>query len=179
MGLASGLGSQFGLAKESTYGTVVTPDHFYEFDSESLTRQPTYQDSVGLRSGRTFQPAGRSVPTTRQAGGDVPMDVPTKGYGAILDHMHGLTVTPAQQGVTTAYKQTHLVGTSQPNKSATLQVNKPDASASDHAFTYPGSVLTQVAWSCDVGGLLKATHTFDSVDESTGVTALATASRSR
>jgi hypothetical protein len=68
MGLASGLGSQFGLAKEVTYGTVVTPDHFYEFDSESLTRQPTYQDSVGLRSGRPvvrYRPHARRAATCR------------------------------------------------------------------------------------------------------------------
>lgn len=181
MTLASGLGAQFGLAKETTYGTVVTPNRWFEFDSESFKRDPTYMESVGLKAGRTFQPASRVTPTTRQAGGDPPMDVPTKAFGAILDLMHGLVVTPVQQGVTTAYKQTHLIGTSQPNKSATLQFNKPDSGGNDHAYTYPGSVLTQLALSCDVGGLLKTTPTFDSQDELDPTTtpagpALATAS---
>jgi hypothetical protein len=89
------------------------------------------------------------------------MQVPTKLFGTILDLMHGATVTPVQQAATTAYLQTHNVGTSQPNKSATIQVNKPDTRRHDHAFTYPGSVLTSVAFSCDAGGVLTCTLTWD------------------
>lgn len=163
--LASGLGSSLGLAKETTYGTVVTPNRFFEFDSETLARQQAYQDSVGLKAGRMFQPAGRSVQTTRAASGAIPMDVPTKSFSAILDLMHGLVPTFVQQAATTAYLATHLIGTSVPNKSATLQVNKPDTGGNDRAFTYPGSILTQVDLSCDVGGLLKCTLTWDSQDE--------------
>lgn len=165
MTLASGLGSQFGLSKESTYATIVTPAKFYEFDSETLKLAPTYQDAVGLRAGRTFQPSSRTRQTIRQAGGGVVMDVPTVGFGAILDLMHGLTPTVVQQSATTAWLQTHLIGTSQPNKSATLQFNKPTTAAVDKAFTYPGSVLTAAQFQMDIGGLLKTTLTFDSNDE--------------
>ena len=142
MTLASGLGSQFGLAKESTYGTVVTPNRFFEFDSESFKRNPNYQESVGLKANRMFEPAARVVQTTRDAGGDPPMDVPTKTFSAILDLMHGLTVTPAQQGGTAAYKHTHLIGTSMPNKSATLQFNKPDSGGA--ASEYPETSISCV-----------------------------------
>src|SRR4051794_32750009 len=181
MPLASGLGSQMGLSKETVYGTVVTPAKFYEFDSESFNWDPTYQEAVGLRAGRTVQPASRTVLTTRQAGGGVPMDVPNKGFGSILDLMHSLAVTPVQQAATAAYKQTHNIGTSQPNKSATLQFNKPQSNATDVAFTYPGSILTSAAFAVDVGGLLKATLAWDAQDELTPATtpagpALATAS---
>jgi hypothetical protein len=162
MPLASGLGSQFGLAKETVYGTVVTPAKFFEFDSESMNLDITYQESVGLRAGRTFQPAARTFATTRQAGGGVTLDVPTKGFGSILDLMHGLTVAPVQQGATAAYLQTHAVGTSQPNKSATTQFNKPTSAAVDTPFTYPGSVLTAASFSLDLGGILKAALTWDS-----------------
>lgn len=170
MPLASGLGSQFGLALETTYGTVVTPNKFYEFDSESLNLDPTYQEGVGLRAGRIVQPASRTIMTTRQAGGQVPMDVPNKLFGSIVNLMHGLTVTPVQQAATAAYKQTHSIGTSQPNKSATLQFNKPQANATDLPFTYPGSVLQSVGFSIDVGGLLKASLSFDAQDELTPAT---------
>lgn len=181
MPLASGLGSQFGLSKETTYGTVVTPAKFFEFDSESLNLDLTYQESVGLRAGRTFQPAARTFATTRQAGGGVALDIPTKSFGSILDLMHGLAISPVQQGATAAYLQTHAIGTSQPNKSATLQVNKPTSAAVDTPFTYPGSVLTAASFSLDLGGILKTQLTWDCQDEQTPATtpagpALATAS---
>jgi len=170
MALASGLGSQFALAQETTYATVVTPNRFYEFNSETFKREPTYLESVGLRAGRTFQPAGRVVQTTRQGSGAVAMDIPTRQFGSILNLMHQLTVTPVQQGVTTAYKQTHLVGTSQPNRSATLQFNKPDSGGVDHPYTYPGSVLTSTQFSCAVGGYLTSPAlTFDAQDELTTI----------
>lgn len=180
MPLASGLGSQFGFAKESTYGTVVTPNRFFEFDSEGFALDQTYQDAIGLRAGRTFMPSGRMRRTTRQAGGGVPFDIPTKGLGAVLDLMHGLTPTVVQQAATTAYLQTHLVGTSQPNKSITAQVNKPTSQAADTPFTYPGTVLTGFGLSLDVGGVAKGQATFDAKDELTPTTtpagpALATA----
>jgi hypothetical protein len=167
MTLASGLGSQLGAAKETTWATVVTPTRFFEFNSESLNRTPAYQESVGLRANRMFQPASRVVQTTRTAGGDIALDVPTKGYGFWLDLLHGLTVTPVQQASTPAWKQAHLVGTSMPSKSATLQVNKPDSGGNDHPFTYPGSVVTGATWSCDVGGLLTSTVTVAAQDELT------------
>lgn len=176
MTLPSGMGSQLGLKKESVYGTAVTVDKFYEFDSESLTLSPNFNDSTGLRANRMFQPSGRMRPTTRSAGGDVAMQVPTKLFGSILDLLNGATNTPAQQGSTTAYKTTFNVGTSVPNKSATIQVNKPDVGANDHPFTYPGGVLTQAAFSCDANGVLSATLTWWTQDETTPSTTPAGAS---
>jgi hypothetical protein len=167
MPLASGLGASLGLAKETTYGTVVTPNRFFEFDSESLALDPTYFDPVGLRSNRLFAPSSRMRKTTRQAGGGTTLDAPTKQFGAVFDLMHGLAVTPVQQAATPAYLQTHAVGTSQPNKSATIQIDKPTAQAVDTPFTYPGSILTTAAFSMDNGGSLKAALTWDCQDELT------------
>jgi hypothetical protein len=159
MALASGLGSQLGIKKETTYGTAVTVDKFYEFDSDSLNLAQSYQDSVGLKAGRTIQPSGRMLQTTRGVAGDTPMQVPTKLFGTILDLM--------QQAATAAWLQTHPIGTTQPNKSATIQINKPDTGGNDHSFTYPGGVLTSVAFSCDAGGVLTVTLTWDARDETT------------
>ena len=38
----TGLGSQFGMKKESTWGTAVTVDTFYKYESESLSLDQTY-----------------------------------------------------------------------------------------------------------------------------------------
>jgi hypothetical protein len=167
MTLESGLGSQFGLAVETVYGTVVTPNRFFEFDSAAVALDQNYQDGVGLKANRMFQPAGRMRKTTRSAGGASPMDIPNKGFGAIVNLMHDLVVTPAQLGSTAAYKQTHNIGTSMPRKSATVQVNKPTSQGVDVPHTYPGSVLASVAFSVDANGILKATPTWMAQDELT------------
>ena len=169
--LASGLGSQFVLAKEATYGVIPGSPAWraFEFDSSSLALDQNTQDGVGLRAGRIFQPVARMRQTTREAGGDTPMDVPSKGFGSILDLMHGLVVAPVQQAATPAYKSTHNIGTSLPNKSAVLQVNKPQTQGggADYPVTYPGGVLLSAAFSLEVGGLMKATLNWDAQDELT------------
>lgn len=170
MTLASGLGSQFGLTKEVTYGTQLAATKFFEIDSAALALDQTYQDGVGLRANRMYGPSGRMRATVRQAGGAVPMDVPTKGFGAILDLMHGLTPTVVQQGATPAWLQTHLIGTSMPTKSVTIQVNKPTSQGVDTPVTYPGSILTAASFSLSVDGMLKCSTTWDSMDERTPAT---------
>lgn len=170
----SGLFTQLMAKKEAVYGTIVTPDHTYEFDSEGMERNPTYLESAGLHAGTLVQLGSRVVPTTRTAGGPVSGDVPNKGFGLFLDLLHGAVVAPVQQGATAAYLQTHPIGTTAPNKSATVQFNKPDSAGTDRPFTYPGCMLDQLVFSCDAGGALKFAMTLDAQDETTA-TALAVA----
>ncbi|MDQ3934169.1 MAG: phage tail tube protein, partial [Actinomycetota bacterium] len=173
--IASGLGSQFGIAKEVTYGTVVTPSRFTDFDSETFKDDPTYQDSVGLRANRFVNPSNTTVRTTTQAPGSVTFDFVTKGMGRFLDLLHATTVAPVQIGATTAYKQNHPVGSSLVDKSATVQFNKPDSAATDRPFTYAGCIVVSFQFSIDTGGKLKLALTFDGREEKTDV-ALAAAS---
>jgi hypothetical protein len=80
-----------------------------------------------------------------------------------------------QQAATAAYLQTHNIGATDPYlKSVTLQLGKPQDTGTVNPFTYPGTVATSVAFSCQTGGFLEATLNLDSNDEQTG-TALATA----
>jgi hypothetical protein len=176
----SGVGSQAGGAKETTWGTAVTPTKFWEYESESLNLDHNYYDGAGLVAGRTFAPSSRGKKTTRSAGGDLAMTFPYKGGGFFLDQMVAGTITPVQQGATAAYLSTFNVGSSVPNKSATLQINKPQTSGGDIPFTYPGGVLVSAAFSLAVGGALMATFTWLAKDETTPTTtpagaALATA----
>jgi hypothetical protein len=133
-----GIGSQFGAKKESTWGTAVTVDKFFEFESESLSLDRTYYDGLGLRAGRTFAPSNRTKATTRTAGGDLSVVFPQKLGGFFLDLMVAPTITPGHRDGT-AYNSTFNIGASVPTKSATLQVNKPTTQGVDTAFTYPGS----------------------------------------
>jgi Phage tail tube protein len=174
MAIGSGLSGQVGLKKETTYGTRVASDLFFEFASEGGIRNQNYLESRMIRSGRFFQSAPRRVLTTRDAAVSIAGEVPNKGFGSILDLAHGNTVTPVQQGATTAYIQTHNL-TGDPTKSATVQVGKPDTGGTVRPFEYPGSMLNAFTLSCALDGWLEFTAGFDSQDEDTAQT-LATAS---
>jgi hypothetical protein len=107
--------------------------------------------------------------------------MPYKLSGHIFDQMVAGTITPTQQGGTTAYLSTFNVGSSVPTKSATIQINKPNTNVGDVAYTYPGSVLTSAAFSMETGGVLSGTFGWVAKDETTPNTtpagaALATAS---
>lgn len=174
MPIGSGLSSQIALKKETTYGTRVAPTEFYEFESEGGVRNQKYLESRQLRAGRTFQSGSRRVLTTRDAGMTISGQVPNKNFGSIVDLGHGNTVTPVQNGATTAYTQTHN-WTGDPSKSATIQAAKPSVDGTARAFDYIGSMLTGFTLNQAVDDWLKFQATFDCQDELTNQT-LVTAS---
>lgn len=174
MATGSGLSAQLGVKKETTYGTRVAPDHFYEFNSETLQVSRNRILSQGLRAGRNFQSSTRVATPTRKAAGDVVLEVPNQSFGTLLDLLHGNTVTPVQQGATAAYLQTHNIGITDPSKSATVQIGTPGTDGTIRVFEYPGSMVTAFKFECQVGGWLTATFTLDAQDRTTSQT-LATA----
>jgi len=165
MAIPSGLAAQLGIKTEEAFGTYKVPDMFFEFDSETLTRQQQYLTSTGLKAGRMAAPVLRHKPTTRSGTGDVVMKVPNKGFGRWLNLLHGNVVTPAKQGSTAAYKQVHAIGTSAPlGKSLTCQVGKPDVTGTVQPFSYIGTKITQAVFSCDTGAELMATLSLNARD---------------
>ena len=175
MAIGSGLAAQLGFKKETTYGTRAVPDSFYEFNSETLQLERNRIMSRGLRAGRTFQSSTRVSEVTRSASGSVSLEVVNKEFGRWLDLLHGNTVTPVQQGGTTAYLQTHNLGTTDPSKSATIQVGKPGTAGTVHPFEYEGCMVTGYEFSAEVGGFLEASFEIDAEDRTTSQT-LASAS---
>ena len=170
MAIGSGLAAQLALTKETTYGTRVAPANWYEFNSESLQLERTRLMSRGLRAGRTFQSSSRVSEVTRSAGGSVSLEVVNKEFGRWLDLLHGNTVTPVQQGGTTAYLQTHNLGTTDPTKSATIQVGKPGTAGTVHPYEYEGCMVTGYEFSCQSGGFLEASFSIDAEDRTTSQT---------
>src|ERR1051326_2152411 len=177
----TGLGSQLGLKKETTWGTAVTVDKFFKYESESFALDQNYVDPIGLQAGITFAPQSLTRATTRTAGGSFSMYTPYRLTGHLLDQMVSGTITPVQQAATIAYLSTFNVGSSVPNKSATIQINKPSLNSGDVASPYPGSVLSSAQFTMETGGLLMSSWGWLSKDETTPATtpagaALATAS---
>lgn len=163
---------QLGLAEETTWGTIVTPDRFLEFTQEGLEKRNTIATSNGIRSGRRYGGQARRI-ARHDAGGTVTTEVATTGFGVLFEHLLGAVVT-TEEVVGEAWSHVFTPG-SLTGKSLTLQkgVQKPDGTV--QAFTYPGSKLVSADFSIAQDGLLLCTWTVDAEQEDKD-TALASAS---
>lgn len=123
--MASGNDARLGIAKETTYATRVAPTRFFPFTAESLAFQYNRYFSQALGSGRWARP---SITTTKSGTGSLQGEVPTTGFGYLLQFLHGNTVVPVLDSGT-SYTQTHTLDTP-PDKSATIQVQTPPVSTS-------------------------------------------------
>jgi hypothetical protein len=165
--MALPVNSQWMMKKETTWGTAVTVDKPFEYESESFAGTSEYYEGVGLRADTTFGPSSRTKKLKRTAGGGMTMSMPYKNLGAILDQMVTGTVTPVVVNGT-GFKSTFNVGLgAAPTKSATIQINKPRSDSTDVAFTYPGSMITSAAFSMATGGVPMLTTEWVSKDETT------------
>jgi hypothetical protein len=124
--MATGNDARLALSKEVTYGTRVAPARFIPFTSETLTYEYAKYESQALGMGRWTRP---KVRTTSAGSGALNGEVPTTGFGFLLDALHGNSVTPVQQAATAAYLQTHTLDTA-PTKSYSVQVQTPALSSS-------------------------------------------------
>lgn len=173
----SGLDAQVGFVNESTYGTLVTPTKFIEFDNEDFLYAPTWLEGEGLRAGRKFKRDSRVGVSRKDVNGKLDFKAANKGLGLLFKHMLGSAGTPVQIGATTAYQQIHIPG-DQAGKSLTVQVGRPEPSTGTvRPFAYLGCKITQWEFSVSDGDHAKFSLTFDGRDEDTA-TGLATASYS-
>lgn len=174
MPIGSGLSAQLGLGMESTYGTYVAPTRFYEFNSESLTPDVRKLYSFARGSGR-FQRASRVRTFVVGGNGDVELDVVTKGFGKIFEHMLG-AMASSQVASTAEYKHTATPATNGlAGKSLTVQVGRPSTDGVVRPFNHLGGKIGGWTLSAAMDEILKLALTFDfkSVETSS---ALATAS---
>ena len=176
MGIGSGLGAQMGIAAESSYGTFIAPTKFIEFTKESLALKKTTAQSAGIAAGRLLPLSSRRVLTRKEVTGSFDMEISNKGMGVILQTLMGTTVTPVQQGATTAYLQTHTLA-STAGKSLTIQKGVPLTSGTVTDKTFLGCKITSGEFACGVGEMLTGAFEVDGKDCDEGQT-LAVASYS-
>src|SRR5690242_16684725 len=105
MTTGSGLDGQLGVKAETTVGTAVTVDHFYEFDTEGLKFEPTWIEPSGLRVGTKFKRASRLVQSRTTVNGDFSLQHATKNMGLLWKMALGSTVASPTLITGTAFKQ--------------------------------------------------------------------------
>lgn len=175
MGTRSGLDAQVGMVAEGTYGTLVTPTRFLEFDTEGFEAPPTWLEGEAIRAGRKFKRDSRVAVARKDVNGKLDIKAPNKGLGLLIKHMIGSAGTTTQIGVTTAYQQIHIPGDLF-GKSMTIQVGKPEpGTGTVRPYAYLGCKCTQWELSCSDGEHVKLSTTWDGRDEDIA-TGLATAS---
>lgn len=149
--MPSGIDARIGIVNEVTYGTRVAPTRFLPLTAEDLGFTVNRYFSQAVGHGMWGRP---SVVTTKVGSGSISGEVPTTGFGYLLNGLHGNVVTPVQQAATAAYLQTHTLNTP-PSKSFTVQVQTPPVTSSTllpHDMT--GVMLSGITFSWDPGGVL-------------------------
>lgn len=165
--VGSGISGQYGFNQEDTVGTAkVAGMRFLEADGDGLKQTKKTVQGKGLHAGGLYLRANRRAYTTREATGDVTMDVMTNGFGLIWQHMlgaFGALSTSVQVGTSDYYLQTHRPGPLT-GKSLTIQKGAPTDAAVVEPITYVGCKITEWELSNKVDDLLKLKLSIDSMD---------------
>lgn len=160
MTIGSGLGGSVGIAAESVYGTYLAPSKHHEVNKADFKKVKNTVQGGGLAAGRMVQPGSRRVVTSEGGSGSMELEVGTKSLGLLLQNIFGTTVTPTQQGVTSAYLQAHTLGDNY-GKSLTVQSGIPDTGGTVRPYTFLGGKITSAEFACSVDSLLMLTPEFD------------------
>jgi hypothetical protein len=173
MATGTGLDAQIGFAEETTVGTGVTVTQFVEFNDESLSTNPTWFESTGLRAGGRYAKRTSRVRQTRDnIEGSVSMEVSTKGMSLLFKHMVASSTAAATTGT-----QVHAFGGVWAGKSLTVQVGRPlpVSPYTVSPFTYAGCKVKSWELTAETGGAVMLTLDLVGMSATTA-TALATAS---
>jgi hypothetical protein len=177
--IGSGLSAQLGLKAETTVGTEIVVDTFYEILDEGLQWQPTWLRGQGLRAGFLGTRVTRVTQSRVTVTGDINMEHPDRGHMALLwKHCIGSAITiPVQIAATTAWQSVIIPSTStgKTGLGLTIQVGRTEPGGTVRAHTYRGCKVVQWEFTCTDGDIAKLKVTFDGWQEATA-TALATAS---
>ena len=134
-----------GIAKESTFGTAVTPTRWLEFtEPKPLTIDRGIKQGAGLRPGSRVARAARRVKTIRQASGDITVEAFSKGLGLLLEACMGSGVSTVVTPPT--YQQVHSLADVLP--SHTIQFGVPNSAGTIRPLTFSGCTVS--AW--ELGG---------------------------
>jgi phage baseplate assembly protein gpV len=175
MAIGSGIGSQLGIATETTFNTPVTVSRFYEFTSENLNYNKKTAVGMGLRAGGLLPRSQRRVVTTSDVTGDISLDLPTRGLGLLLSQSTGTVPSPTTVS-TGVYSYTFTLGDVY-GKSFTAQVGVPQYNGTVTPKTVAGAKVSSFELSVANAAIAMGKFNIDGASITTGIS-LATASYS-
>lgn len=159
-----------GLGKETVYGTGVTPTKFPEFLDEKLVWNPTFVQGAGMRVGSRVARASRRAIGKQSAGGDINIEVATKGMGVFFEALFGSATSTAVPGQTGVYQHLFTPTTTDPLPSYTIQKGIPTVGGgATTPMTFNGSVCKSGELSASNGDIVKLKTAWDSREVKTDV----------
>ena len=175
MAIGSGIGSQLGIAAETTFNTNVTVTRFYEFTNENLKFNKKVAVGMGLRAGGQLPRSVRRVVTTTDVNGDFMLDLPTRGLGLLLSQAMGTSPT-ATTTTTGVYSYSFTLGDVY-GRSFSAQVGVPQYGGTVTPKTISGAKISSFELAVANGGIATGKFNVDAASMTTGIS-LATASYS-
>jgi hypothetical protein len=151
--------SYMGFARETTYGTFVSPTRSFEGESDSAKRANQYLERRGLRAARQTRRVDEVRTIERGAAGSAPFTIMRTGFGMLFRAMLD-TAAIAQVAATTAWLQTFTSAQEAGTESLSMQAirGKPTGTK---CFTYPGTTVAGWEISQSVDDYLKLSLDLD------------------
>jgi hypothetical protein len=172
MAIGSGLGTQVGVAAESTVGTYAAPTRFFRALSFNIKKRIDTVEVEGRAAGRPMNID--RVTTSTGASGQLKLQVPRAGFGIMIQHLLGGSVVPVQQGGSAAYLQTHLL-TDNYGKALTMQNSIINTAGTAYPISGLGGKIMRAEFTISAKGVIECTLDLDFMDF-TEAQSLATAS---
>ena len=150
-----------GTGKETTYGTAVTPNRWYEFtEPKPFAPDLGVKQGAGIRAGSRVARSARRVTTVRKANGDINLEVFSKGLGLMLEACMGAGVSSLVS--TGVYQQLYTFADDL--TSHTVQFGVPNADGTINAITFKGSMVSSWELGGSVGEIATLKTTWDARD---------------
>lgn len=154
------LDASIGIGKESTFGTAVVVDRFYEFVDEKFEWKPTFVQGQGLRVGARLARNDRRKLGKSEAEGELNIEAVSKGIGRLLEAALGAS-TSTMIAAGPGYQQNHTLTTTDPLPSYTIQKGTPPiGGGATSALTFTGAVCKSLELSCSAGDILQMKISF-------------------
>lgn len=150
MGIASGIGGQWGFAAEATPGTRETPTRFLEFTKESLKLDRPRRLSRGIRAGRLMP--RRAYQLAQSVSGDIEFEMAPQSTGLILKLVFGGVNTTGTNPYTHTFTHAALDALL-----ATIQIGRPDSSGTVRPFDYIGCQATKLSLAAKADDIMMGT----------------------
>lgn len=169
MAVGSGLSSQIGYAKETTYGTPATASRFLPLISEDLGAENERMESEGIVAGAIAMESDQWAPGTTMVSGGIQHELYQQGVGLLFEQIFGSVTSSATGGIAT---HTFTLGDL---PSMTVQKGVPTVGGNVLPFTYAGAMVSEANFRLAAGEFAQLGLTVLAQSETDGI-ALAAAS---
>ncbi len=173
--MSTQLDFSMGLAKETTYKTAVAPSRFFESEAK-LKYDVNTVTGKGLRPTKGVDRTSRNSIAHFEGDGDIELDVPTRGFGFLLNALLGsVTSTLIPTTTPSFYQQNHVLSITDPVPTFTVQEILPAlGGANAYPHTFSGCAFDSLELSAKEADTLSAKFSITAAQLSTAFAAQAT-----